>query len=40
MVAMTIGSSGVTYSKMRLLVPAVTLLIPVAAGLPAAGRAR
>lgn len=32
-VVMTIGSSGVTYSKMRLLVPAVTLLIPVAAGL-------
>ncbi len=32
-VAMTIGSSGVTYSKLRLLVPAVTLLIPVAAGL-------
>lgn len=32
-VAMTIGSSGVTYSKMRLLVPAATLLIPVAAGL-------
>ena len=32
-VLMTIGSSGVTYSKMRLLVPAVTLLIPVAAGL-------
>jgi hypothetical protein len=32
-VVMTIGSSGVTYSKMRLLIPAVTLLIPVAAGL-------
>lgn len=32
-VVMTIGSSGVTYSKMRLLVPAITLLIPVAAGL-------
>jgi hypothetical protein len=32
-VLMTIGSSGVTYSKMRLLVPALTLLIPVAAGL-------
>ena len=32
-VIMTIGSSGVTYSKMRLLVPAITLLIPVAAGL-------
>ncbi|HJP73890.1 MAG TPA: hypothetical protein VJ914_06460 [Pseudonocardiaceae bacterium] len=32
-VVMTIGSSGVTYSKMRLLVPAATLLIPVAAGL-------
>ena len=32
-VVMTVGSSGVTYSKMRLLVPAVTLLIPVAAGL-------
>jgi hypothetical protein len=32
-VVMTIGSSGVTYSKMRLLVPAATLLIPLAAGL-------
>jgi hypothetical protein len=30
---MTVGSSGVVYSKMRLLVPAVTLLIPVAVGL-------
>lgn len=30
---MTAGSSGVTYSKMRLLVPAFTLLLPVAAGL-------
>lgn len=30
---MTAGASGVTYSKMRLLVPAFTLLLPVAAGL-------
>lgn len=30
---MTAGSSGVTYSKMRLLVPAFTLLLPVAVGL-------
>jgi hypothetical protein len=33
LVVMTVGSSGVTYSKMRLLVPAFTLLIPVAIGL-------
>lgn len=33
LVVMTAGSSGVTYSKMRLLVPAFTLLIPVAIGL-------
>ncbi len=33
LVIMTAGSSGVTYSKMRLLVPAFTLLLPVAAGL-------
>ncbi|MFC0435195.1 hypothetical protein [Kutzneria buriramensis] len=33
LVVMTAGSSGVTYSKMRLLVPAFTLLIPVAVGL-------
>lgn len=33
LVVMTAGSSGVTYSKMRLLVPAFTLLLPVAAGL-------
>jgi hypothetical protein len=33
MVVMTAGSSGVTYSKMRLLVPAFTLLLPVATGL-------
>ena len=33
LVVMTAGSSGVTYSKMRLLVPACTLLIPVAIGL-------
>jgi hypothetical protein len=33
LVVMTVGSSGVTYSKMRLLVPAFTLLLPVAAGL-------
>jgi hypothetical protein len=33
LVVMTAGSSGVTYSKMRLLVPACTLLLPVAAGL-------
>jgi hypothetical protein len=30
---MTMGSSGITYSKMRLLVPAFTLLIPLATGL-------
>lgn len=33
LVVMTAGSSGVTYSKMRLLVPAFTLLLPIAAGL-------
>ena len=33
LVVMTVGSSGVTYSKMRLLVPAFTLLLPAAAGL-------
>jgi hypothetical protein len=33
LVVLTAGSSGVTYSKMRLLVPAFTLLLPVAAGL-------
>lgn len=33
LVAMTVGSSGVTYSKMRLLVPAFALLLPMAAGL-------
>ncbi len=33
LVVMTVGSSGVTYSKMRLLVPAFALLLPVAAGL-------
>jgi hypothetical protein len=33
LVVMTAGSSGVTYSKMRLLVPAFTLLLPIAVGL-------
>jgi hypothetical protein len=33
LLVMTAGSSGVTYSKMRLLVPAFTLLLPAAAGL-------
>jgi len=33
LVVMTVGSSGVTYSKMRLLVPAFTLLLPIAYGL-------
>lgn len=33
LVVMTAGSSGVTYSKMRLLVPAFTLLLPMAVGL-------
>lgn len=33
LVVMTAGASGVTYSKMRLLVPAFTLLLPIAVGL-------